>query len=243
MKTVNTNHGQRIGKLVRTTLLTLSILVSTVSSVSWAGVVCANGNVGAALDVGFFPSAAITPLPAPAGYSVFTPLPPGCNPATFVKGKSSVTWQIQNSGVGAGGDTIDWSKSWVNGYGYGRKELDPDDGLMELATPTSYEASTTLSVSAKILSPTQALFTVTWMGSDQGVAQRLRWYDYNGPVPAITTGDNTEIPGWTQFSTLLDEKLRVGPWSESIQVPITASNVHNIILVENGVVKSLPGSK
>jgi len=197
---------------------------------------CSNGNSAPALDQGFFPSAGI---PGGPGFDVSIPRPPGCNPATFIGLEGGVLWTWEGGGNGVGGDSVDWSQSWINGYGFGRVELDPDDGISGLVTPVSSTATTTLSVVGKILTPTLGMFTVDWMGSNQGTAQRIRWYEYLGTIPPNFEGDNTELPNWVSLSTLLREEIRVGPWDESKMVfEISATNVNNIILATNGVAVS-----
>lgn len=193
-----------------------------------ASIICADGTVITKTVTGFVPTAQIPP---PA-------LPAGCNPATsaFISGGSLWRWNVQ--AVAAGGDKVDWSKSWVNGFGYGSVTLDPDDLS---ATPTSPLATGSLLIDlVEPPSSTLATFSVTWSGSDPGVTQRLRWYDYELPVPTDFVGDNTELPSWASASTLLHEELRVGAWSETISVPISVHDTSHIILVVNGLVTSVP---
>jgi hypothetical protein len=216
------------------------LLTVTASSVLFvinaqASVVCANGNTGMALDGGFGPSASI---PAAAGFGGSTaPLPAGCNSSTFIKLKGGFAWTYNGSGNAVGGDRVDWSKSWINGFGYGEIFLDPDD-LGGLVTPTLPVSGISLSITGAELSPTQAHFMVDWSGTDPGDAQRLRWYSYTGTIPPGFIGDNTELPSWTSLSTLLRQDLRVGPWSESLSVDLTGVDVSTIILAVNGVATS-----
>src|SRR5712692_5016214 len=95
---------------------------------------------------------------------------------------------------------------------------DPD--LLSLVTPTSSDAEGALSVSGTVLDPFSAEFTISWAGSDAGVAAYLAWYE----------GD-----------TLLDERLQIGPWSETITVLITSTGpIEDVELRPSGATVSLP---
>ena len=205
-----------------------------------AGVVCSNGAIGSAIDRGFNPSASMPVIAGP--FNVKVPTPPGCDANTFIALAGGPLWTWKGGGNGVNGDKVDWSKSWINGLGYGQVLLDPNDSLDSAITAVSQNASISLDVSAIQTSPTTATFTIEWSGSDLGTAQHLRWYEYTGPAPDQTLfeGDNTELPNWDSLSMLVHEEFRVGPWDETIFVDINAStNMSNIILSVNGVAASI----
>ena len=127
---------------------------------------------------------------------------PGCNPLTRVRRTNGALWQNSGPWVAGGGDTV------------GGHDLYP------LVTPTSLVADGDLDVAASILSSTSAMFTITWHGSDPGVAAHLEWYE---------------------GGTLLADKLRIGPWSETIFVAITSIGpIEDVEMVASGVATSLP---
>jgi len=192
-----------------------------------ASVVCADGTVVTATATGFNPSASIPPPPLPAG----------CNPGTSISLSGGALWQWQGSAVAAGGDKVDWSQSWINGVGYGTVSLDAQDLVV---TPTSPLATGSLIVTTSALTATSATYVVSWSGSDAGVAQRLRWYEYDLGIPPGFVGDNTALPSWATASTLLEEEFRAGAWSETISVSITAGDMMNVLLVVNAVAASIP---
>jgi hypothetical protein len=98
--------------------------------------------------------------------------------------------------------------------------------ILELVTPTSANASTSITVSGQVVNPTTAEFSVNWSGTDPGTAQRLRWYELSAnPIPGGGEGEGT----------LLHEELRIGPWSEQWSIPITAGDVMNILLMGDAV--------
>lgn len=139
---------------------------------------------------GFVPTASVGPGLA------------GCNPNTwgFLSGGSFWRWNERHAALG--GDVVD----------------DPD--LLSLVTPTSSDAEGVLFVSGTVLDPFTAEFTISWAGSDAGVATYLAWYE----------GD-----------TLLDERLQIGPWAETITVLITSTGpIEDVELRPSGAAVSLP---
>ena len=140
-------------------------------------------------QTGFVPTASLGPGLA------------GCNPNTsgFLSGGSLWRWNQQK--VSMGGDTVD------------------DHSLLPFVTPTSTLASGTVSVIGDPTSSSSALFTISWSGSDPGVAAHLAWYE---------------------GTTLLYELLRVGPWSETIGVSITSTGpIEDVVLRASGAAVSL----
>jgi hypothetical protein len=201
----------------------------------WATVVCANGNTVTVTTTGFVPTAEIS---AAKGN-----LPAGCDPQTTIFLSGGSFWRWNGQQVAAGGDKVSWTGSWVNGFGYGTVVLDADDGLSGLVTPTSPVASGALAVSTTTLSPTEVLYSIAWSGSDLGVAQRLRWYEYPTTPPGDYggfVGDNTALPGWSSLASLRAEVTRVGPWSTTESFLITAKDANNLILALGGIAVSVP---
>ena len=181
-------------------------------------VTCANGATANALDIGFGAAESIPPAP---GFGVGVPLPAGCTPGTFIRLRLvDGFWQVNGGQNALAGDTTD------------------NVDLRPFVTPVSSAASTDLDVFGAIVSPTEADFTINWSGSNRGTAQLLTWYEYSGTVPSDFRGDNTELPNWSSLSHFLHDEFRVGPWSESITIPITATNVNNIIIAFSGIAVS-----
>jgi hypothetical protein len=73
--------------------------------------------------------------------------------------------------------------------------------MLPYVTRVAPTATGTLDVTSLITGPNTATFTVIWSGSNAGVAMHL---------------------GWFEGTTLLHEELRVGPWSETLTIPITS---------------------
>jgi hypothetical protein len=150
-------------------------------------------------------------------------------------------WNWTGASAAAGGDKVSWAGSWINGFGYGTVTLDPG---LPAVTPTSPLASISLAVSA--VGPASGgvgpvTYTVTWSGTDPGTGQILRWYDYGGSSTGFSGPgtDNTDLPGWSSLSTLLEEIDRIGPWSETLMRTFTVAAGHEIILAVNGVAASI----
>jgi hypothetical protein len=149
--------------------------------------------------------------PAPATYTAGTgnqfgasaslgPGLVGCNPATQISSSNGGLWQNDTNWTSAGGDTVD------------------DHSLLGLVTPTSPLASGSLTISGSVTSSTTADFTISWSGSDAGVAAHLAWYE---------------------GGTLLSDELRVGAWSEMFSKTITSTGpIEDVVLIATGVAVS-----
>jgi hypothetical protein len=132
-----------------------------------------------------------------------------CNQLTLIHQLGSIRWRQQSQFRAAAGDTVDWHS------------------MLPFVTPSSPVAVGFLDVSAVVLNPSTANFTVTWSGSDPGVAMHLGWFD-----PATTP------------PTLLHQEMRIGPWSETIVITIVSSpgNILNVDFESSGAAVSLaPG--
>src|SRR5262245_55784357 len=112
---------------------------------------------------------------------------PGTNPLTQIFVSGAPQWQMHANFRAAGGDTVDWHS------------------LLPLVSPSSVDASGSLSIMSTITGPNSATYVVTWSGSDAGVAQEITWFD--GPIG----------------SAVLHEEVRIGPWSETITIPIVST--------------------
>jgi hypothetical protein len=119
----------------------------------------------------------------------------------------------------------------------------PGDGcdlktLDGLVTPVSPNASTTLSIVGKKISPTTVEFTVSWKGSDAGTAQRVNWFEYKGTIPQNFKGDITELPNFNTLGHRIHQQTRTGLVNKSEVFRITATDANNIIVTGEIVGKS-----
>lgn len=215
----------------------LTLATATLSHAGWiwevngygCGEITANVTSGATgiqnsgTDRGCFASVAIPP-PAGGGFDVTGPLPAGANPATFVQAQLGIAWRHPTHAFAAGGDT------------------DDEADLLPFVTPVSYESSTSIDGTATIVSSTLVMFQITWMGSDQGTAQRLSFYE----LPPSEAGDPLSFTGDLTGATLLDSVLKVGPWSETDDYSITLSNPGDLdprailVVTSEGIATSIP---
>ena len=162
-----------------------------------------------AFDVGAFAATATIPGTVPR--------PAACNAGTTGFSNNRAGWRHDSVLNPLGGDSL-------------------HDGIdiLYLVTPTSANASTSITVSGQVVNPTTAEFSVNWSGTDPGTAQRLRWYELSvSPIPG--GGDSQNMPSLSSQGALLHEELRIGPWSEQVLIPITAGDVTNILLVGDAV--------
>ena len=88
----------------------------------------------------------------------FGPGLPGCNPVTEV-GMSYRFLGFAETRTARGGDSVD------------------DPSLLSLVRRVSPHATGATVVGGEVTSPTSALFTILWYGSDAGVATRISWYE------------------------------------------------------------------
>lgn len=102
------------------------------------------------------------------------------------------------------------------------------DHSLSLITPTSPVAMTSLSVDSMFTGPTSVDFLISWSGSDAGTAQHLQWFDATSPGSPV----------------LLDEEIRVGPWSETfvktISMPGLLPDGSNLLMFSDGAATSIP---
>jgi len=79
-----------------------------------------------------------------------------------------------------------------------------------------------VTVSGTATGPNTATYTVTWSGSDAGVAARLEWFEGGIPLNSLT---------------------RTGPWSETIMVNITSVGaIETVDVLGSAVAVSLPAA-
>ena len=94
--------------------------------------------------------------------------------------------------------------------------------LLPLVTATSFTATGNATVSGMATGPNTATYTVTWSGSDAGVAARLEWFEGGTPLQSLT---------------------RTGPWSETITVNITSTGpIEMVDVLGSTVAVSLPAA-
>jgi hypothetical protein len=121
-------------------------------------------------------------------------LPAACDPVTFVRSDAGLGWRNLSAVSVARGDNAD------------------TPSLLPLVTPVSLYASGSVDISATMPDQTHVTFSVTWSGSDAGVAINLTWLDTS---VSITN------------PTVLHQVTKVGPWSESFTLPFSSSNLAN----------------
>jgi hypothetical protein len=85
----------------------------------------------------------------------------GADPRTriSVHGTGDMNWNEQGLCVAAGGDTVDWHS------------------MLPFINATSTDASGSMMINGTILTPTSAIFQVTWSASDAGVAMHIGWFE------------------------------------------------------------------
>lgn len=100
-----------------------------------------------------------------------------------------------------------------------------DPNLEDLVTPTSEEAQATLALDGQLLG-SQMLFTGSWLNSDAGVAQRVRWYDVTSPGSPSLLAELLWVGGGS------------GPIDQMISLP--GGSMSNLMVEHDGIVTSIP---
>jgi hypothetical protein len=129
----------------------------------------------------FFPSSAMTNT---VGFVFGGPLPSGSSTSTVARiiGQAGYVWKATT--VVKNGDKADNSdlEGWV--------------------TPASVQATTTIEVLSAVIDtndacPGEAAYLINWhwSGSDQGTAQRVQFYEFDGELPADFDGNFANLAG------------------------------------------------
>lgn len=192
-----------------------------------------------------FPSAAMVTTP---GYSAGGTLPDGSSAATTARilGQSGYIWK--STTTGANGDKAD------------------NATLTPYVSPSTSQATTALEVLSVNVDPNgcgpgQALYTFMWhwMGSENGTAQMVRFFEFNGIIPEGSTGDVGTLPGAVQIGNSLlgggdcgpiirpnaHVIERVTPCGEDFDQIVTYSfcgpaDTSKLFMVTDGIAVSLP---
>jgi hypothetical protein len=203
-----------------------SVLLAAVPSrATWFNTAIALG--GVRLDVTC--ATVLTPPPALSPLTFFAdatipgtiPLPAACNRLS--------------SGLSENGELWMHRSSLFARPGSGDGLLDAATDLVPFITPSPI-ANIALSVTGTELSSTQAEFTVTWSGSNESSALRIRAFDYSLPLspgtPPGFNGDVTSLPDWSTSSTLLfNSGILVGDGSSHMfSFTVTGANLGNLII-------------
>ena len=126
----------------------------------------------------------------------------------LVQGSGNMNWQLNSEIEAASGDTIDWHS------------------MLPYINASSSDARGSMSITGTILTPTSALFSVTWSATDPGVAMHIGWFE-----------------GATE---LFETPVMIGPFSETDHYVINSTGpIDNVMLETSGGAASLvpgPGS-
>jgi MYXO-CTERM domain-containing protein len=129
----------------------------------------------------------------------------GADPRTriFVQGSGNMSWNEQAVCVAASGDTVDWHS------------------MLPYINATSTDATGSMMITGTILTPTSALFQVTWSASDAGVAMHIGWFE----------GD----------TELFETPVMVGPFSRVDNYVINSTGPIDLVKLETSMgATSLP---
>lgn len=170
------------------------------------------GGTAQAFNREFGPSAAI---PAAPNFNAGSALPPGANPATFVRCEGGGFWSITASTVSANGDVT------------GSEARGPAGGAL---------VSTQLQFGGARVSATTAIYSLQWSGSGKGASQSLQWLETAEPFcPVFDHGQILLPEGVLDGARVLHVEERSGKFSESLQIPIEARHdVNNIVVISRG---------
>jgi len=133
---------------------------------------------------------------------------PGCSPLTqgevIVDGRLLIGYSAEATWMARGGDIVD------------------SPVLLPLVTASSSAATGSATVSGTATGPNAASYTVTWSGSDAGVAARIEWFEAGVLINSVT---------------------RTGPWSETTTMNITSTGpIEDVDVIGHMVAVSLPAA-